>query len=72
MRPILRTYIAGLVVASAVALVVASFVGFQPGIGLEIDGQPGIGSLDLLAGLSFWTLLTVVTSALPVRMPSGQ
>jgi hypothetical protein len=71
MRPILRTYVAGLVVASAVALVVASFVGFQAGIGLELDGEPGVGQVDILAGLAFWTLLTVVTSALPVRMPSG-
>jgi hypothetical protein len=71
MRPILRTYIAGLAIASAVALIVASLVGFRSEIALEIDGGPGPGYLDLIAGLAFWTLLTLVTSALPVRMPTG-
>jgi hypothetical protein len=58
--------------ASAVALVIASLSGFRPGIALTIHAaanQPA--GLDLLAGLVFWTLLAVVTSALPVRMPRG-
>ena len=71
MRPILKTYIAGLVVTSAIALGVASFVGFKSEIGLEFDQLSGTSQVEIVAGLLFWTALTIVTSALPVRMPRG-
>src|SRR5258706_5189424 len=68
----LRLIVAGLVVASAFALAITSFVyGLDPGIGLALDGQPGTTGIELLAGLGFWTVLTLLTSALPVRMPRG-
>src|SRR5262245_16018924 len=72
MPPILRTYIAGLVISSAAALAFASFAfGIGQGIGLEVDGLPGKADADILAGLAFWTAITFVSSALPVRMPRG-
>ena len=68
----LRNYVTGLVVASAIALVVTSFVyfPFRHGIALDVDGR-GSSQLDLMAGLLFWTALALLTSALPVRMPRG-
>jgi HD domain/MASE9 len=70
-RP-LKVYVTGLVIASAIALPVASFVyGFGTGIALPVDGLHGSSQVDVLAGLAFWTALTVLTSALPVRMPRG-
>ena len=72
----LKLYITGLVGTSALALVATSlfFVGrngLSFGIRPEISatGQPtGIG---VLAGLVFWTVITLFASALPVRMPRG-
>ncbi len=71
MNPFLKTYIAGLAIAGALALALASLGGFKPAIGLDIDGRAGIGDLDILAGLIFWTGLSILTSALPVKMPRG-
>jgi len=68
----LKLYIAGLVVASAVALVATSFFfGISPGIAIEVDGLAGTSRVDILAGLGFWVLLALCASALPVRMPGG-
>ena len=63
--------IAGLVVASASALVAASFLyGFDGRIavtlGTGVSQAAGIGF-----GLAFWTGATLVTSAFPVRFPGG-
>jgi riboflavin transporter FmnP len=68
----LRLYVTVLVVTSAVALAIASRVyGLKPEIGLSLDDNPGVNQVELFAGLAFWTILTVLTSALPVRMPRG-
>jgi putative nucleotidyltransferase with HDIG domain len=68
----LKLYIAGLVVASAVALVATSLVfGVDERIAIELDGQPGGSRGEILAGLCFWVLLALCASALPVRMPGG-
>jgi putative nucleotidyltransferase with HDIG domain len=65
----LRIYIAGLVALSVFALGATSLlVPVDDGIRLGIFGD---GELDVLAGLGFWTAMSVVTSALPVRMPRG-
>ncbi len=70
-RP-LRTYVTGLVVASAIALVVTSLLfEIRDPIALDLDGQAGVSGLDRLAGLLFWIALAVLTSALPVKMPRG-
>jgi riboflavin transporter FmnP len=71
MPRLLRIYIAGLVISSGVALVLTSRYGFEPDIGLEWDGRPGLGQAEILTGLAFWTILTMLTSALPVKMPRG-
>jgi len=73
----LKVYIAGVVTLSAVALVVATFVfPTDPRIALRLSGQgeSGLGhpsNLELALGVGFWTLLTLVTSALPVKLPRG-
>jgi putative nucleotidyltransferase with HDIG domain len=73
----LKLYIAGLVGMSALALLLTSFVflnrpgfvlGMRPDIAIPIAGS---GELQVLAGLAFWTLLTLFAGAMPVRMPRG-
>ena len=72
----LRLYVTGLVVASAFALAVTSLVYVQrPGYILGMNPAISVTSpateLGVLAGLGFWTLLTLAASAAPVRMPRG-
>jgi len=65
----LKLYIAGVVAAGAVALVATTFViPINPMIG---GGFRALGEYSILAGLVFWTLVTLLASALPVRMPRG-
>jgi putative nucleotidyltransferase with HDIG domain len=73
----LKLYVAGLVIASALALVVTSlaFSG-TPGWVLAMRPQISLISGDtskpaVFAGLVFWILVTLFASALPVRMPRG-
>jgi HD-GYP domain-containing protein (c-di-GMP phosphodiesterase class II) len=68
----LKLYVTVLVAVSAVALT-ASYVlyGFKNEIALQLDGDPGTSQLELAAGLGFWIVLSILTSALPVRMPRG-
>jgi putative nucleotidyltransferase with HDIG domain len=72
----LKLYIAGLVSLSAVALVGTSLVyvgqsgtvlGMHPDIAITDPANPA----STLAGLAFWTILTLLASAFPVRMPRG-
>jgi HD-GYP domain-containing protein (c-di-GMP phosphodiesterase class II) len=73
----LKLYITGLVGASALALLLTSFVySGKPGLVLgmrpEISINPGDASVTNVAlGLGFWTLVTLFAGALPVRMPRG-
>ena len=73
----LKLYVAGLVTLSAVALVVTSLVlsrelGWILGIGPGISIVPGSDSPSaVLGGLTFWVLITLFASAMPVRMPRG-
>jgi putative nucleotidyltransferase with HDIG domain len=70
----LKIYIAGVVILSAVALGVATFV-FPPDprIALQLattsDRVPT--GFEIALGIAFWTGITLVTSALPVRLPLG-
>ena len=65
----LRIYVAGLVTAGALALAITSFViPVDSHIRLGVLGSEG---LDVLAGLAFWTGLTLLASAMPVQMPRG-
>ena len=65
----LKIYIAGLVSVSAAALAATSLV-------IPVDPRIGIGVLDdvqqdILLGIAFWTVMTLLASALPVQMPRG-
>jgi putative nucleotidyltransferase with HDIG domain len=77
----LRVYIAGVVTLSAIALGVATlWFPAEPRIALtmapvNLPGVAGIpadpSQIQLLTGIAFWTVLTLVASALPVRLPLG-
>ena len=69
----LKLYIAGLVSASAVALLLTSFVFFdvRSVIAIQLDGDPSSTAVETWAGLIFWTIVTFVASALPVRLGDG-
>ena len=67
----LRIYIAGVVVLGALALGVATLVfPADPRIatGFDVGGSSGLG---IFLGVLFWTVLTLIASALPVRLPLG-
>jgi putative nucleotidyltransferase with HDIG domain len=70
----LKLYIAGVVTLSAIALVVATLV-FPPSPCIALDfgttciAQPESSRIAL--GIAFWTVLTLIASALPVRLPQG-
>ncbi|MEZ0239262.1 MAG: HD-GYP domain-containing protein, partial [Chloroflexota bacterium] len=69
----LRLYIAWLVGAAAVALLATSLViPLDPHIALEVDADPSrTGWLDMVAGVGFWIAITLLASALPVRLTDG-
>jgi putative nucleotidyltransferase with HDIG domain len=59
--------IAGLVAASAIALVAASFLyGFDHRVAIGF-GPDTSGVVGIISGLAFWTAVTLLTSAFPVR-----
>jgi putative nucleotidyltransferase with HDIG domain len=63
----LKLYIAGLVTFAAAAVVVTSLaVSVSPEIGLG-----GTGTLNLILGVGFWTIITLIASALPIVLPGG-
>ena len=71
-----RTYIAyltSLVGVALVALLAASvWIPVLPAIAIDVDGVDGAASLlDLLVGVAFWTAVTFVASAAPVRLSDG-
>ena len=70
----LRIYIAGVVTLSALALGVATLAfPADPGIALVVNRDAGVGPIEfeIVLGVLFWTLLTLIASALPVRLPLG-
>ena len=69
----LKLYIAGLVTASAVALVVTSLVfGIDDRIALRFGPASDHATpVEVLAGLVYWIVVALFASALPVRMPGG-
>ncbi len=73
----LKLYVTGLVGASAIALLLTSFV-FSQDSNLVLGMRPEISidrehpnALNVSIGLAFWTLITLFAGALPVRMPRG-
>ena len=68
----LQLYIAGLVVVSAVALLASSLAYVvDPRIAIQLDQDPIASGPEIFAGVMYWTLVTLIASALPVRMPRG-
>jgi HD-GYP domain-containing protein (c-di-GMP phosphodiesterase class II) len=59
--------------AAALALLATSLViPLDPNIRFEFDGiSDQASAVELIAGLAFWTLVTLVASALPVRLSDG-
>jgi putative nucleotidyltransferase with HDIG domain len=75
----LKIFIAGVVTLSAIALVVATLLfPADPGIALTfgrnatdlLDATPP-SQEEILAGVGFWIMVTLLTSALPVKLPFG-
>lgn len=70
----LKLYILGVVVIGAMALMAATLL-FppMPAIAIHLATEPGAAPLDveMLFGIAFWTLLTLVGSAYPVQQPRG-
>ena len=68
----LKSYIAGVVTVSAMALVVATLVyPASPAIAFPLPGVGTSTGVATLAGVGFWILLTLVSWALPVKLPFG-
>jgi putative nucleotidyltransferase with HDIG domain len=68
----LKLYVAAVVVIGALALVAATFL-FPPKpaiaipLGASLERQP----IETVFGIVYWTALTVIGSAFPVRLPRG-
>jgi hypothetical protein len=73
----LKLYITTVVTLSAIALGVATvavFLGIHhvdSAIALRSSGGGAPVAIEVLAGVAFWTVLTLLASALPVQMPRG-
>jgi HD-GYP domain-containing protein (c-di-GMP phosphodiesterase class II) len=69
----LKIYIAGVVTLSAIALLVATLrFPAESHVALRVGENLGTPSIpEILLGVAFWTVLTLVASALPVRLPLG-
>jgi putative nucleotidyltransferase with HDIG domain len=68
----LKFYVSAVVVIGALALVAATFL-FppKPAIAIPIDGFSAFPAVGYALGLFYWTALTVIGSAFPVRLPRG-
>ena len=65
-------YLAGLVGAAFVALLITSLViPVHDDIAIEIDRTAGSGDLDRVAGILFWSLVAFVASSFPVKVSDG-
>ncbi len=71
----LKLYIAGVVAVGAIALTAATLVFLppHPEIAARLTSTPSSPPTDLevLLGVAFWTILTLIGSAFPVRLPRG-
>ena len=77
----LKVYITGVVALSAIALLGATYlfpVQSRIALTFAVGNIPGVTdatveptSIQILAGILFWTLLTLLASAVPVQLPRG-
>ena len=72
MPRLLKLYLAGLVVGSALALAATSLVfTIDNAIAIDLGRDGAVDRADVLAGIAFWVVVSLFASALPVRMPGG-
>ena len=65
-------YLTWLVGAAFITLITTSLViPVHDAIAIEIDGLAGVGDLDRVAGILFWSLVGAVASASPVKLSDG-
>lgn len=65
-------YLTLLVGAALLALLATSLViPVQPQIAIQLDSDPSVGFVEIVAGVLFWTSITFVASAAPVRLTGG-
>ena len=70
MQSSLKIYIAGVVALSVIALIAATLVfPIDARVRLPIAGWPT--DVQILLGVGFWIALTLVASAMPVKLPFG-
>ena len=70
----LKLYIAGVVTACALALIVTTLVfPARPEIALRFSSVSGAAPLplEIFAGVAFWVILTILASAMPVQLTQG-
>jgi len=68
----LKLFITLLVAGGALALLTTSFVfPLDPDLALQFDADAATSGVEQFLGLAFWTLATLLASALPVQMPGG-
>ncbi len=67
----LKAYVTGVVTLSALALVVATLV-FPAGPGIALGASGPVPTIsEIWLGVAFWIVLTLIASALPVKLPMG-
>jgi F0F1-type ATP synthase assembly protein I len=65
-------YLTWLVGAAFIALLATSFViPVDPGIAIQIDSDSAVSGIEIILGVLFWTVVTFVASANPVRLSDG-
>src|SRR5512146_2587677 len=65
-------YLTWLVGAAGIGLLATSLViPLDPRIAIQIDGDPNVSLPELLLGVLFWTAVTFVASAAPVKLSDG-
>src|SRR4051794_34779778 len=66
----LKVYIFGVATLSVLALGAATSA-FPPNLRISINFEAQPETFDVVIGIAFWTVLTLVASALPVKLPRG-
>ena len=68
----LRLYVASVVVVGVLTLMTATFVfPIETSVALRLPGSGTPNTEELLLGVAFWTLITLIASAWPVQQPRG-
>jgi len=72
MTPTLKLYIGLLAAIGASALVAATLMfRVDPAIAVDVDGNGTGAPVEVVAGVAFWTVITLFAAAIPIRLPKG-